>query len=860
MKILIDLQGAQTESRFRGIGRYSLSLAKAMAREPRDHRISLLLNGSFEDSIEPIRAAFSSLIPQEQIHVWFPIPGTARASHLPRWRYQASAAIRAAAVHRIAPDVLHISSVMEGFIDEAVTDLRTIGRHIRIAATCYDLIPLLNKDVYLPPSQAITPYYYDRLEELRHADRILAISEAGRNEIIEHLPADPDDVSNIAAACDACFAPMDRRDAEADADLKSLGIDRPFILYTGGADDRKNLHRLVEAFAMLPEALRGRFQLALVGRMPDGRQVDLQHTASRFGLPAGSLVLPGWISDRRLRACYVLCSGFVFPSLHEGFGLPALEAMTSGAPTIASRASSLVEIVRRDEAMFDATDTRSISDAITRLLTDPDWKERLRREGLEEARRYSWEASASLALDALEATRDVPAKRSGRPSDIGDCGRAVAARISRLPDIEPDDAALAGVADRIVASLPAPGRRLLLDVSTIVHLDVATGIQRVVRALVADFMQRPPEGIEVALVQGGGRAPGYRHARRYEAVVTGSNDFATHHADEEMPLAIRPGDVFLGIDLAHAVVSANRPLYEHWRRLGAQVHFVVYDLLPVLMPENFRDISDSLHSRWLHDIAHGDGLLCISRSVADEALAWLDEHGPERQRPLSIGWFHLGADLHASRPSTGLPPDSQSTLEKISEEPAFLMVGTMEPRKGHRQVLEAFERLWSAGVQANLVIVGRMGWGTEELCARLKTHPEAGRRLHWLREISDEFLDCIYRACSALIAASLGEGFGLPIVEARLHGMATIARDIPVFREIADERTAFFRGTDAASLAEAIQGWLMRNRVERVQPAEGTWLTWHESRMQLERVLLGGQWYQHWSGRPADNVNHVNHS
>ena len=856
MKILIDLQGAQTESRFRGIGRYSLSLAQAMARNPRDHRISLLLNGAFEDSIEPIRAAFSGLIPQEQIHVWFPIPGSAGASQAPRWRYQASAAIRAATVHRIAPDVLHVSSVMEGFVDEAVTDLRTIGRHIRIVATCYDLIPLLNKDVYLPQSQATTPYYYDRLEELRQADRILAISEAGRNEIVHHLPADPDRVANIAAACDACFAPMDRREAEADADLRSLGIDRSFILYTGGADDRKNLHRLVEAFAMLPESLRGRFQLALVGRMPESREVDLHHTASKFGLAAGSLVLPGWISDRRLRACYVLCSGFVFPSLHEGFGLPALEAMTCGAPTIAARASSLVEILRRDEAMFDPTDINSIRDAISRLLNDSDWQDRLRREGLEEARRYSWETTASLALDALESTRDESDGPPGRPSDICDSAHAVAASIGCLPDIERDGHALAAVADRIVASLPVPGRRLLLDVSTIVHWDVATGIQRVVRALVADLMRRPPEGVEVALIQGGGRVPGYRHARRYEELVAGRKDAASRRVDDEMPLAIRPGDVFLGIDLAHAVVSANRPLYEHWRRLGAQVHFVVYDLLPVLMPENFRDISDRLHSRWLHDIAHSDGLLCISRSVADEALAWLDEHGPERQRPLSIGWFHLGADLHASRPSTGLPPDSQATLDKIRGEPAFLMVGTMEPRKGHRQALEAFERLWSDGVQANLIIVGRMGWGTEELCARLKTHPEAGRRLHWLQEISDEFLERIYGACSALIAASLGEGFGLPIVEARLHGMATIARDIPVFREIADERTAFFHGTDAASLAEAVEGWLTRNGVEPVKPTPGAWLTWHESRMQLERVILGGHWYRHWPGRPADNDAH----
>lgn len=851
MKLLIDLQGAQTESRFRGIGRYSLSLARAMAEDDHGWQISLLLNGAFEDSIESIRAAFLELIPQERIHVWFPSPGTAMASGSPGWCYEASAVIRAAAVHRIAPDILHVSSVIEGLVDDAVTDVQTIGRHIRVAVTCYDLIPLLYKDVYLPPSHAITSHYYQRLKEVRAADRILAISQAGRDEIIKHLPADPDRVTNIGAACDASFVPMGRRDAEFDADLPSLGIDRPFILYTGGADARKNLHRLIEAFATIPDALRGRFQLAIVGRIPDTIQADLHDSARKWKMPAGSLVLTGWISDRRLRASYSLCSGFVFPSLHEGFGLPALEAMASGAPTIASRTSSLAEIVRRDEAMFDPMDTQSIRDAITRLLSDPLWQERLRVDGLNEARRYSWQTTASLAFDALQATLETPVERPVAPLESCSCARDASARIAALPNVDRDPRVLAGIADRIIASLPAPGRRLLLDVSTIVHFDVATGIQRVVRALVTNLTRQPPEGIEIILVHGSSRQAGYRHARRYEAVVRGESCRAS--VLQEMPLAIRPGDVFLGIDLAHATVAANRPLYDHWRRLGVRVYFVVYDLLPVLMPENFRDISDSLHARWLHDIAHSDGLVCISRSVADEVLAWLDRNGPERHRPLSIGWFHLGADLHASQPSTGLPATSRKTLEEIGARPAFLVVGTIEPRKGHRQVLEAFERLWADGLQANLVIVGRFGWGTEDLCARLGRHPESGRRLHWLQGISDEFLDRVYDACSALIAASLGEGFGLPMVEARLHGVPAIARDIPVFREIADERTAFYSGTEPGALADAIENWLKRPSDGAAPAVPGTWLSWHESRTQLEDVILGGRWYRQWTGRGADD-------
>lgn len=855
MKILIDLQGAQTESRFRGIGRYTLSLALAMAREPRDHQISLLLNGAFQDSIEPIRASFAGAIAQEQIHVWFPSPRRVAITPASSWSHKASAFIRAAAVHRLEPDILHVSSVMEGLLDSAVTDLRTIGRQVRVAATCYDLIPLMNKGVYLPPSNPITPHYFDRLEELRTADRILAISNAARDEIVERLPAEPERVVNIGAAFDAEFAPMERQQAERDADLGSLGIDRPFLLYTGGADTRKNLHRLIEAFAALPNSLRGSHQLAVVGRMPEAHQLDLQETARRLGLPARNLVLPGWISDERLRACYNLCTGFVFPSLHEGFGLPALEAMACGAPTIASRASSLVEIMRRDDAMFDPTDVNSIRDSLKRLLTDPNWRERLRLEGLAEASRYSWRTAASVALDTLESMVGEPLS-ADRSSDTCATALAVAGQVACLPELDRDPPILCELADRIAASLPAPGRRLLLDVSTIVHIDVATGIQRVVRALVTDFMRAPPDGIEVVLVYAAAHRTGYRHARRYEASIVAGRSQAGSDETEELPIAVRPTDIFLGIDLAHGPVAANRLLYEHWRRLGVRVYFVVYDLLPVLMPQNF-SFSDTLHSRWLADIAGGDGLLCISRSVADEVIAWLGEHGAPRKRPLAVGWFHLGADLHASRPSTGMPADAPATLEKIRARPAFLLVGTVEPRKGHRQTLDAFESLWSDGIEVNLVIVGRPGWGTEDLCARLQRHPEAGSRLHWLDGISDEFLDRIYQACSALLAPSLGEGFGLPIVEARLHGMPTIARDIPVFREIADSRTTFFSGTDPASLAAAVADWLKRPEAKMSHPAAGSWLTWHDSRMQLEAVVLHGHWYRHWPEKlPTDNEDH----
>ncbi len=98
------------------------------------------------------------------------------------------------------------------------------------------------------------------------------------------------------------------------------------------------------------------------------------------------------------------------------------------------------------------------------------------------------------------------------------------------------------------------------------------------------------------------------------------------------------------------------------------------------------------------------------------------------------------------------------------------MVGTIEPRKGHAMVLSAFETLWAEGHDVNLVIVGRKGWLVDALCSRLAGHARLGRRLFWFESASDEYLDAIYANSSCLMAASEGEGFGLPLIEAAQRG------------------------------------------------------------------------------------------
>ena len=143
----------------------------------------------------------------------------------------------------------------------------------------------------------------------------------------------------------------------------------------------------------------------------------------------------------------------------------------------------------------------------------------------------------------------------------------------------------------------------------------------------------------------------------------------------------------------------------------------------------------------------------------------------------------------------------------------------------------------------------------EALVDRLRTHPEANRRLFWLEVISDEYLEKIYAASTCLIAASEGEGFGLPLIEAAQHKLPIIARDIPVFREVAGEHAFYFTGPQPASLVEAITQWFELHRSGAVRQSEGMlYLTWAESARTLVDLILDDkhpQWVHRWMPDPS---------
>ncbi|KDM66912.1 glycosyltransferase [Acidiphilium sp. JA12-A1] len=1237
MRIVLDLQGAQSASRLRGIGRYSLSFAQALVRNNAGHDIIIALSALFPETIQPIRRAFDNLLPAGNIVVWDAPGPVAAIDPSNAERRDLAELVREAFLASLNPDIVHVTSLFEGYIDDAVTSIARHGAGCPVSVTLYDLIPLLNADRFLDPDPRYAEYYRQKIGYLKKASLLLAISRSAASEAVDHLGRDEAQVIPVGTGSDGHFRKTELRPVERDAVLASMGLYHPFFLYVSAPAVHKNHKRLIEAFARLPASVRDTHQLAFVGHFSIFDRQDFETHAARSGLRPGSLVLLDAVSDSDLNTLYNLSQGFIMPSWHEGFGLPAVEAMLCGRATIGSRASSLPEVIGRDDALFDPFDVDDMCRVIHRLATDDEWRRELEAHAAVQSRLFTWDNVARKTFQAFESLRPaagsgvapdplpqrkrrlafvspLPPERSGisdysadllpalaRHYDIdlissqalvgaeiaggampvrsvdwfhdhagefdrivyqfgnsplhahmvdlleqfpgvvvlhdfylsslqayraghdqrklfdalrrdhgiavacdwiaggdgaavetyplnlqilqdalgiivhsehskaladhwyGDTssagwnviplvrtpvvdasrdeartqlglgeddllvcsfgfldptklnhrlleawldspvasrpgarlvfvgenhgaayGRALLDRIAQagareavqitgwgdrplfqtylaaadiavqlrantrgetsasvldcmnhgIPTIVnahgtmaeldssavwmlPDEFSQAelldalntlakdvhrrrligdrarsvirekhapaicaalyeqaieatyeqagrglhglirslkerrispGESSRLATSLardfPEHPRRpqLLIDVSTLARTDLRTGIERVVRAVLREWLINSPSGWQVEPVYATTDMPGYRYARRFTCRFLGQPDDGI----EDSVVEAWPGDVFFGLDFAPDTVAAQQDHLQAWQNRGVTTWFIVYDLLPILMPHVFPPAADDGHERWLRKVSQFDGNVCISKAVADELKRWretaLVEAAPQR-----IEWFHLGADIQRSAPTTGFPDGAERILSTIRGRPTFLMVGTIEPRKGYLQTIAAFELLWAKGVDVNLVIVGQEGWKPvpdiqrrtiPRIVSTLRQHPERGERLFWLDGISDEYLEAIYEASSCLIAASEGEGFGLPLIEAAQHGLPVLARDIPVFREVAGEHATYFSGLDAADLAEAVLGWLEDAQRERIpDPTSITWHTWQEAARRIARHL-----------------------
>jgi alpha-1,3-rhamnosyl/mannosyltransferase len=263
--------------------------------------------------------------------------------------------------------------------------------------TFYDLIPL-----YFPAYvswRARLSFHFTMRLALRTADRIIAISEASKRDLLAAFQVDPARVTAAPLAPDPRFSPQS---AATTAALRTrYALPETFLLYLGINKPHKNLTALIQAYARLPASAP---PLVIAGAW-DARYPEARTTAHTLDLGDRVRFL-GPVAETDLQALYTAATAFVFPSLYEGFGLPVLEAMACGTPVACSNVSSLPEVAGDAALLFAPGDVPALAETLERLIEDHTLRAGLRQRGLARAAQFTWAQTAAATLGAYRKLLD----------------------------------------------------------------------------------------------------------------------------------------------------------------------------------------------------------------------------------------------------------------------------------------------------------------------------------------------------------------------------------------------------------------------------------------------------------------------
>lgn len=429
MHVLFDALPLQhPESRARGIGRYAASLLAGLRQARPGWHVRALVHGY----LAPADPGPLDGLPATVFHPPLPIADeTRRANEL----YMADW------VAGVRPDcVLHTSL----FVRDGVIPAYGSNRP-RTAGVLYDLIPLLFPERY-HLDRPWNRWYADRFRAaLTTMDTLLAISGASAADMRRLGGVDGPPVVNVRGAADESFRLAGQRDTGRAVRAK-FGLNKPFILFVGGMDWRKNMEGSIAGYAALPAGVRAGCDLAVVCKVTESERAYLRAEAEKHGV-AGQVRITGYVADDDLLALYRACRVFFFPSLYEGLGLPLLEAMGCGAPVVTATNSSLPEYAGPLSWYCDPADPRSMAAALHEALNEP----RAEREGerVRFAESFTWEDTGRRAAAAIEAIGRAPAEPVRRP---------------RVAWVSPVPPAETGIADYTADVLPHVAGAFDIDV------------------------------------------------------------------------------------------------------------------------------------------------------------------------------------------------------------------------------------------------------------------------------------------------------------------------------------------------------------------------------------------------------------
>lgn len=379
-RIALDLSPLATSSSLRGIGRYVRGLVQGLSELAPEQVGALDVVGIGANRSLTRASVVSDWFEYSQMPPELPVAyDTLRRSIL-------IASTFGRVVRRTGAQILHLTDP-KGFV---------FGSPGELVLTCHDLISLALADLYLPR----IPHWqklYAAIERKRYgrARAIIAVSHATKNDLVNFLGVEPDKITVIGLGVDSDRFNTRQHHQEREKLVGLIGSSQPYVLYVGAGDARKDLPTLIAAYArsrLAREAL-----LVFAGRLQSQQLRRLMDVSAAHGVQRRVKFL-GHVDEVMVPALYRMAAVHVFPSRYEGFGLPVLEALACGTPTITSPGSSLDEVAGDAALIVPCGEPDQLAVAIDQLATDTGLRLNLRQRGLERAAEFSWKNCAQQTV------------------------------------------------------------------------------------------------------------------------------------------------------------------------------------------------------------------------------------------------------------------------------------------------------------------------------------------------------------------------------------------------------------------------------------------------------------------------------
>lgn len=832
MKIGIDLKPFFTGSKFRGIGMYARELIKELLKLENDTEYHFLnMYGKY--------AGDPALGEKCYLYEYYTGPKYVDVGERQLLSdKKTNQIIRAEVEHFLEQsqiDVMLFTSPNEyGNLYEA-----DWFSGITKVAILYDLIPLIFPEQCLFDAKYKADY--DRsLEFLKSMDLLLAISQSAKDDAVRLLGIQEEKIKVIYAGIDKDFKKLDKVNIK---ELKQkYGISDSFLMFAGGIDFKKNIEDLIIAYSRLPKNLIKRYQLVVTGKASEDLIQKFLSIAKDNGVE-GRVICTGYIPKEDLIEMYNVTDLLIFPSLYEGFGLPVIEAMACGTRVITSNTSSLKEIAEGHAILVNPKSVKSISKGIATMLEHPIEAMELAEQSVDYAKSFSWEKVAKLTCDAIfgleiKSEKDRTYKYIINDQDLRSIAENFAKHNVILSDEIKDLIAkelimLENHSEKIVKEFK---HRILYDVTVVeewLKAGYTTGIARVSNELFRGLKERAYI-VPIVVHQKSGRA------------VVDIVEWDTWRRIEE-DIELKKNDIYVmpELQLRGIQVDKNHPTKDIFRSNGIKCYAMIYDILPLRMPQFFEDKTSAAFGPYIKEIVHDyDGILCDSKWVDEDIIAYCHENKIiPHEHDVKIGFFHLGPNSFEKKKVQAI---NNAIVQFMQDKNlVFIMVGTIEPRKGYEMVLETFEKMWDEGFESKLCLVGHVGWNMMPFVDYVKKHVENGNRLAFFEAVNDTELEYIYNNADALIQASYGEGFGLPLIEAGHYKVPILCSDIEVFHEVAGEHAMYFKTGDTKSLQDKIWEFIkLKENGNAPDSSVIDYVSWEETAEKVYDMICNDkQWY-----------------